>query len=386
MLLAAAFAGQGAVLAVGAVLAAVVVAVLVGVASIAPGESWVRGRVLWALLVAVLGFTLWGFGWAISDEAGLGISGDTGAWLVSGVVPFAVVAGMLLRSRALAIGFAVVFVATGGILLHALARTMPPEVDQRLAVASAQRLDFAVTDVPGYRSGFDSRVQQLMPVDTDPNPPDPFIVLYDSDNPGSADCDYDPVTAGGFYSQSCEVERPGLFYLRGWGTHAYVLRVPGKQFTLTAATTHDRAFLRGAILTARESSAPGTYTATVPGYSGAATPGHNVFTPDDPSTLPGARNITVSVRDAHTCTCEFESRDLRYRRFPDHQEYTKPAGAREILVWGGPAVDRDLLRTAARNAHPATDDELLDLLPPLPPAHGHSPMIPVRKLATALFG
>lgn len=68
----------------------------------------------------------------------------------------------------------------------------------------------------------------------------------------------------------------------------------------------------------------------------------------------------------HTsCTVE-EDDGLWYRRTDDRHEYLARRDGVEVRVSGGTAVDRRLLRTVARSARPATTEELLELLPPVP--------------------
>jgi hypothetical protein len=376
---------------------AAAVAALALVAAVAPEESRLTGsrggRVLWGLLVGGLGVGLWLLGWGVGDEAGLGISGDWTLWMPACVVPFALVAGMLLRRWYLALGSLAVVVALSLVLLHALAAALPSEVDERLARAGVSRESIMVTAVPGYHVRPQPTSWQLEPDDRTTIPPSPYVSLYPL--PDAPDCETDPYDSKYPAVQACEVESPGLAHLRGAAdSDAYVRRVEGGRLLLTAPKSFDRAVLRDAVLAARATEPAGSFTTTVPGYTATSTsPDGTSFTPDDRALLPGARNISV---DTHVSTggecaygaaaCEVESRSLRYERYDDNQGYVRLVGDREVRVQGGMAVTRDVLRTAALTAHPATDDDLRLLLPPSPSTPDRSVLGAVRRLAGALYG
>jgi hypothetical protein len=78
---------------------------------------------------------------------------------------------------------------------------------------------------------------------------------------------------------------------------------------------------------------------------------------------------------------------LRYERYESEHGYVRIVDGLAVRVQGGMAVGKDVLRTAALAARPATDDDLRLMLPPpptMPP--DHSVRAGVRDLARALFG
>ncbi|PPK60992.1 hypothetical protein V5P93_002153 [Actinokineospora auranticolor] len=117
-----------------ALLFGVLVAALFAVpARVAPETSWLTGsrggRFVWGLLVGDLGIGLWALAWRAGDEAGLGISSSGGRWLPVGAVPFALVAGMLLRRWYLALTSLALAVGIALLLLAQPAAAQPPEPD-----------------------------------------------------------------------------------------------------------------------------------------------------------------------------------------------------------------------------------------------------------------
>jgi hypothetical protein len=103
-LIGAMFARSGvALLAVASVALAIVVLVLyaavTGTRVVTGMGATAAGRVLWALLVAGGGAIGWSLGWAVTDAAGLGVSRSPALTVLLGGVPFALVAGLLYRSR-----------------------------------------------------------------------------------------------------------------------------------------------------------------------------------------------------------------------------------------------------------------------------------------------
>jgi hypothetical protein len=287
----------------------------------------------------------------------------------------------------------VALVSVGLLLLQALADALPSEVEQRLAASAVPRTSLMVTTVPGYHVRPAPNVWHLEPDDLDTTAPPPDVALFAlADSP---DCQVEPHDSRYPMTPRCEVERPGLFFLDGSPVRiAYAHRVGTTRLLLTAPPSFDRAVLREAVLTARVTD--GVATAVVPGYSaGSTSPQGTNFTPDDRSLLPGARYISVIPRPGASfseCTptvlvCEVESPTLRYERFADEQVYLVIGGGREFEVRGGAAVDRTVLRTAALTARPATDEEVLAMLPPPPPSTpDRSVMARVRQLARDLFG
>ncbi|MEU7481736.1 hypothetical protein AB0A63_37570 [Lentzea sp. NPDC042327] len=390
------FGGPVVAVVVGGVLVVVLVAALTAAASVAPGESWltgnVGGRVCWALLVGGAGTGAWLLAWSVSDEARLGLSESPWLWWPATALLFALVAGVLLRRWYLALTSFAVLVAVALLMLRALAGALPSDVEQRLAASQVPRTSMMVTAVPGYHLVPAQGVWHLVPDDLDPNAPSPDVSLHAL--PDGPDCRFEPHDSRYPFTDRCEVERPGLFFLDGTPVRiGYAHRVGTTRLLLTAPPSFDRAVLREAVLTARVTD--GVATAVVPGYSaGSASPQGTHFTPDDRSLLPGARYVSVGPRlgaGFGECTfgaqvCETESPALRYERFTDGQMYVRTEGGREFEIRGGPGVDREVLRTAALAARSATDEEALAMLPPPPPSPpDRSLMASVRTLSRTLF-
>ncbi|HEX7301269.1 hypothetical protein [Lentzea sp.] len=391
------FAGTAGFVALTLLVVVLFVVLLTFVAQVAPDESRFGGsgggRVFWAVLVAAAGTVLWLLGWSVGDEAGLGLSGSPVLWVPATALLFALVAGTLLRRWYLALGSLAVLTALGLVLLDALAATLPSDVDRRAAGDDVRSL--LVASVPGYGVVSNQRSWQLRPLDVDPSstPPSPFVQLYAE--PDAPDCQVDPYQTRYPSGPDCEVERPGLFFVQGPVGNAYVHRVDGRRLVLAGPKSFDRAVLRDALLTARPTGQDGAVTATVPGYSATSvSSGGTVFTPDDRALLPGARNIEFSTRTAFDGQCVYgalecvvESPSVRYERFEDAHVYVRVVDGKEVTVRGGLAVGRDVLRTAALAAHPATDDELRAMLPvEQPSTPDRSPMGVARHLARVLFG
>lgn len=370
------------------------VAALAAVASVTPEASWLTGsrggRVCWGLLVCGAGIGLWWLGWRVSDEAGLGLSRSGVTWVPATIVLFASVAGTLLRRWYLALGSLAVLVAVGLLLLKELAGYLPSDLDQRLAAAHVERDKVMVANLPGYHVMPNQTSWQLVADDNAENPPSPYVSLYAvADEP---DCQRQPHDTRYPLTETCEVDRPGLFYLPGGVQHAYVHRVDGRRFVLKGPLSLDRKVLREAVLTVRPTSPPeGAFTATVTGYSKEnAGPDETVFSPDDKSGLPKYIEVGVQLAEGRcgqfALACEVESPTLRYERYEDQHVYLRTAGDREIRALGGLSVGRDVLRAAVQNARPATDDDLRLMLPPTPSKQDRSVMAAARGLARALYG
>lgn len=384
----------------GGVYALLFAGVLAGVSLLGRDESWLTGhwggRVLWGLLVGGIGIGLWVLAWRISDEAGLGFSRSSSVWVPLTAVPFAVVAGLLLRRWYLALGALVAFAGTCAFLLHALAATVPSELHDRLAAASGyvQRESFLVARVPGYHPLPDQHFWQLVPDERGAYTASVDVRLsWEPDKANIPDCDpyltYED-------APTCEVERPGLSYLLEKDRHTYYHRAFGQRFVLSGPTLVDRAALREAMLAVRPGEGESTYVTTVPEYTlEGVSPMGAGFSPNDKTVLPGARNILFRTGPqanegedfSHPVQQEVESPVLRYERFTNEHRYVRLVNGVELSVKGGMAVSRDVLRTAALDARPATDDELLEVLPPVPRSQkDRTVMGAVRELARDLFG
>ncbi|GHH39421.1 hypothetical protein [Lentzea cavernae] len=392
------FAGTAGFAATALLVVVLFVALMALVAQVAPEESRFGGsgggRVFWAVLVATAGTVLWLVGWSISDEARLGLSDSAARWMPATALLFALVAGVLLRRWYLALGSVAALTVSGLVLLQALAATLPSDVDRRAEGVDLDSL--LVATVPGYGVVSNQLSWQLRPLDVDPNvtPPSPFVQLHAVDD--EPDCQIDPYQTRYPAGPACEVERPGLFFVQGQDSNAYAHRVDGRRLVLVAPKSFDRDALRNALLSARATEPAGSFIATVPAYTATSVSSQlTVFTPDDRTLLPGARNIEFSTRTSFDGQCTYGALEcvvespslLRYERFEDTHTVVRPVGGKEVTVRGGLAVGRDVLRTAALAAHPPSDDELRAMLPQeRPSTPDRSPMWLAREVARTLFG
>jgi hypothetical protein len=361
------------------VLAGAGIGLLTVVAAIAPETSWLTrtagGRVGWAVLVGGLGSAGLLLGWNVSEAAGLrpGLG-----WLPLSIVPFMVAAGLLLRRWYLAVGSLALVVAAAAGMLNALADTVPDLTEANLRVMSAgrDRSEFFVTEIPGYHNVGQQGAVQLEPDDPALIPPDRHITLYTLlDNP-TPDCEYNPRDPD-LQGWTCTVERPGLTYNETDALHGYFLRTGSTLLEIVGTLTVDRATLRDAILRAVPGTDPAVYTVDIPGYDSTRTsprPGMS-FEVADKTLLPAGRTVDVHVAKLvptiGTCgtqylECVNERPDLFYRRLADKHLYVRQQDSVEVQVVGGLGVDRDALRAATLAARPATDDELLAMLRPVP--------------------
>src|SRR5262249_25528017 len=107
-------------------------------------------RVLWALLVTVVGTAGWAIGWSVTRVGGLGISRNMLLTLLLGGVPFALVAGLLVRGwqvSVAALGLSVVLIGAGVVVLR---HESPGELDARLAASGVHRETAYAVAIPGY--------------------------------------------------------------------------------------------------------------------------------------------------------------------------------------------------------------------------------------------
>jgi hypothetical protein len=370
--------GGGAALGVGVVFFAVVLGLLVGVASLTPAGSRLtrtrEGRVGWALIVAVVG-TVAGFV-TVSAYA------DSALAFLFSALSYALVAGLLLRQWYLKVGAMAAVVAWGVGLSAALGGTAPArpdELDTRLAAANLQRGEVFVADVPGYHR-VPRQLSMMEPDDPRSIPPNRYLTLVAHLDDTTGDCQPHPsdtVLAGA----PCTVEQPGLTYTLGVTTHQYFYRQGTVLLQVVGPLAVERAVLRDAIRTARPTAEPGIYTSDVDGYEAmkGGAPLGMAFHPNDKTQLPTAKYLEVSasrVPEADTCAtfqdagvasqyleCVVERPGLHYQRMTDKHVYFAQHGALEVRVTGGLGVDRNLLRDAAVSARPATDEELRTMLP-----------------------
>ncbi|SES45264.1 hypothetical protein [Actinokineospora terrae] len=236
------FGGGSAVLVLAPVL---FVVVLMAVARVAPEASWLPasrgGRFVWAALVGGVGFGLWLLAWDITDEARLRVSQSQPLWLLLGAVPFALVAGVLLRRWYLSLGSLVVFVAGSLVLLHALAGAVPSDVDQRLAAAQLDRASLMVTTVPGYEPMPQQRTWHLSS-----RSGSSYIAVGPPLGTTPGQCTYGALT--------CETESPALRYEVFDDTQQYIRVIGAQEIRISASSTVDRDTLR----TAAQSTRPAT--------------------------------------------------------------------------------------------------------------------------------
>jgi hypothetical protein len=366
-------------------LAAAGIGLLVAVASIAPEASWLtqtmRGRTCWAVLVGGLGTAGLLLSWNISEAAGLGLGRHMLVWLPLGTVPFALVAGLLLRRWYLAVGSLALCVASAVWLLNALAATLPEqtEANARVQAAGRDRSEFVVTQIPGYHAVRQVGAWQLEPDDPAAIPPPRYITLYTSLDDPTPDCEFNPRDSElqGF---PCTVERPGLTYIKAVAAHGYFLRTGSTLLQIVGSPAVDQTMLRDAVLRAAPSADPAFYTVDIPGYTSMKTGIRQgiSFQFADQTQIPAARYVELAVTKGSTAgqcavfehsgylECVGERPDLFYRRLTDKHVYLHQRGGVEVRVLGGLGVDRNLLRDAALAARPATDEELLTMLPPAP--------------------
>src|SRR5204862_6314405 len=108
---------------------------------------------------------------------------------------------------------------------------------------------------------------------------------------------------------------------------------------------------------------------------GRAAPAGLEHTPPAP-TGTGGRSVSISLHvsfadSANSCfattACTPDGNGLTYLRFQDSQGYVIRHGNVNVQVMGGLLVDKALLRRAALDARPATDEELRRMLPPPKP-------------------
>lgn len=350
-------------------------------------------RALWALLVFGGGTAMWGAGWALTDEAGLGISHHTVLTLIFGGVPFVLVAGVLLRRWYLSLTALVVLlglVATG---LVALRQSGPDELTERLDHARLSRDMAYVVEVPGYRpvdTAYGDRLGTglFLPEDPAALPPDRFItvVAYQTTLRQAGVCGptaLDSVLA----TAECTVEPDGLVYRLGVVHHGYQVSRGDLAVVVAGTLGVDRQQLRDAVRTLRPATAAergdldsGTplFAVDLPGYRGERTgiPTGTMYQPTDRT---GSGSLSVHVHltvypafaDDYCAfaECAIESDGATYVRRDDTHGYVIRYGEVHVHVTGGLRVDRAFLRQVAHAARPATDAELLRALPP-PPATG----------------
>ncbi|MGW0515958.1 hypothetical protein [Crossiella sp. NPDC003009] len=107
----------------------------------------------------------------------------------------------------------------------------------------------------------------------------------------------------------------------------------------------------------------------------------------------GAKDVEVTAVPPGTATeacaasleCAEDAPGLRYQRTAGQHGYVHQRERLAVRVLGSLGVDRKLLREAALAARPATDAELLDILPP-DRRHQPSPLDRLRQFARSFAG
>ncbi|MDQ3787040.1 MAG: hypothetical protein M3422_07335 [Actinomycetota bacterium] len=390
---------------IGALFVAVVTGLLVAVAAVTREASRMTGtrggRVGWALIVAGLGSVAWLVAFAVCATAEPDLNRNAMATFPFSALPYALAAGLLLRQWYAKLGAAACTVASVVGLLAVLAGTVPDEVDVRLAAANLSRGTVFVTDIPGYhRVPYQSVME---PDDPRSVPPPRYVTLYAYPDDPTGDCEPHPedATMAGF---PCTVERPGLTYTAGVTDHQYFYRKGTLLLRIVGSLAVDRDVLRDAILNARPTAKPRVHTTDINGYEALeqGSPPAMGFQPEDKALLPSAKTVEVSAStgsEAGDCAafrnsttpspyleCVDERPGLYYRRLDDKHLYLARHGSMEVRVMGGLGVDRNVLRDAAVSARPATDDELMTILPPAPPPDEHSVIDRLADFAKDLLG
>ncbi|MER7893073.1 hypothetical protein ABTX15_24955 [Micromonospora sp. NPDC094482] len=397
-LLVAALAGAAGLIGVMALVAGVAVLAYLIVVIAATREVSVLGatggrRVLWALLVTGLGTIGWAAGWAVTDVVGLGVSSNPPVRFLLGGVPFVLVAGLFLRGwqfSATALGLSVVLV---GAAVAGLRQESPDEFERRLVVAGVQRETAYAVVIPGYLPTDDrdygNRLggSRFRPENPDTVPPDRFISInaYDRVSPGEQMCAQPTAQDSRLTWGSCTVEKDGLVYRHNEIQHGYQVSVGRRYVTVVGTPAVDHDLLRAAALSLHLATAEelgdaqtqtgGYYAATVPGYVGQVTgiPPGMLYTPAD-RTGSGAQSVSISLEVTYagsdsicfrTTECTPDGGGLTYVRNEDSHGYVMRREEVNVRIMGGLRVDHALLRQAALNARPATDEELRRAVPPL---------------------
>ncbi|MFC4046171.1 hypothetical protein ACFO1B_47810 [Dactylosporangium siamense] len=389
----AAYSGGTGALAVGVLVALAAIGGLLwltvkGTAAASVLGATTAGQVVWALLVAVAGGVLWGLWWSMSDnpEGMLGKGGAPGL-LVNGL-PFAAVAGVLLRGwPARLAGTGVVAVAA---VLTAVTPTgrpaAPDDLSARLDRARLDRELLYVVSIPGYRPssdmfGDDLGTGTFMPVDPLAIPGLRWITIIAFDRATavqqSGGCG-EGVPGSVLETAACTTEPDGWVYRRTGVEHGYQVVVGAHLVVVSGTQAVPREVVRGVAGTMRRArpedgfGAPGQvlFTADVPGYGmyGHDAPPGIMLQSRDPHATPESVRIEVLVdRFDDPCapaTCPEDGDGLRYHEIQDLHGYVIRRGAVNVSVLGGVGVDRAVLRRAALDARPVTEEELLRALPP----------------------
>ncbi|MEU5865066.1 hypothetical protein ABZ815_28120 [Nonomuraea sp. NPDC047529] len=354
------------------------------------------GRLLWALLVLGLGTAGWLLGWRVTDIAGLGVSRDALLTFLLGGVPHALVAGVFVRGwryRAVALGLILALLAAGVAVLR---QDPPDDLETRLSAGNLSRKTAYVVAIPGYRpdgNGYGDGLgaSGFMPADPASVPPDRHITIaaYDRLMVGEDRCGQPTALDAHLPVESCTAEPGGLVYRQGPVEHGYQVRVGRRYVAVVGSAAVDHALLRSAARTLRPATARELgdqeqtgdyYAAKIPGYTPQLTgiPPGLIYTPAD-HTGNGAQTVRITMYASYVdgddvCflakECTTAGPGLTYVRKEDTHGYAMRRDTVTVQVLGGLRVDAKLLRQAALDARPATDDELLRTLPSPTPSPG----------------
>lgn len=351
-------------------------------------------RLLWALLVMGGGTVGWALGWDGTDAAGLGVSRNPLLTLLLGGAPFALVAGWFLvgwkRSTA-ALGLSVVLIGAGVVVLR---HESPDELEERLVANGVDRETTYAVAIPGYLPtdgrdyGNGLGGASFYPENPDAVPPDRYITItaYDRVILGEQMCGQPTAQDSRLTWGSCTAEADGLVYRHNEIEHGYQVPVGHLYVTVVGTPAVDHDLLRAAALSLHMATADELgghreqtgeyYTAAVPGYIGQVTgiPPGMLYAPAD-HIGNGAQSVSISLHVTYaasdsicfrTTECTPDA-GLTYVRNEDTHGYVIRRDEVNVQVLGGLRVDKTLLRQAALNARPATDEELRRALPPLKP-------------------
>ncbi|WP_436529331.1 hypothetical protein [Actinoplanes sp. HUAS TT8] len=384
LVIAAAFAqAPGVAIALVMVAALVVVAVLFRVIAGATksamplGETG-TGRWGWTLLVLGGGAVLLRVGWSVVDS----LDSRPSLTLLAGL-PFALVAGLLLRGwrpRAVTAGVLLALVVAGSALLRA---SGPDEVEERLQAANLRRTTYYLVDIPGYGRSVDSAPGQDSYLPAEASAIKPYVFI-NVEGHGPGDDEATPcrptktVTLANF---TCSAEPGGLTFFQGYSELGYEVDLGHDHVVIMGTAGAERDVLRGGAKTLHrtgqvDSVGQPVFSADLAGFHGKPIEGGRgmQYLPIGPNGGPDAYRIQLmaglygTVQDfCGAARCETETDGSIYRPADGDQPqtYLRPVAQGQVMVTGGEAVDRQLLHRTVLAARPATDREILaNLRPP----------------------
>jgi hypothetical protein len=369
-----------------AVLAAFLGMIITATRAVTPlGETFWR-RIVWVVVVLGAGLALGLLGWAASGEAGL----NAGAVPLLGGVPFALVAGLLLRRWYLILSFGLVLAVIAAAGAVALRQSGPDEVSARLAHAGLDRSSAYVVEIPGYRPvdpgyGDGPGTGTFMPVEPAAIPAAKFVTVVAYRQPLVTEPGACGRTAmdSVLMSAECIREPGGRVYRKAVTHHGYQVRRGQLEVVVAGTFGVDRAVLRRAAATVRPATPAERLTddqreifaVTLPGYRGMEMGIPNGMEYQPAAGTSGGQSVQITVRAdvtsvAALCAvaeCSPAADELTYIRREHTHGFLMPRPDGVCLsVEGGALADTGRLRRAALDARLATDTELLRALPPAP--------------------